>query len=187
MARHLFVSPPPHKKPPPPPRPPPPPNNHPHIFLTYFLINISCLPANFDSSFNQVNSMLTRNSVQKFNSQSPTQYITNYQKPESDIEKLYKCLNNSNISLSNISIIQNEHREIYDPAFYYSSYYDDSLIYFSVNNTYNLSSNVIIIRRSGEGLTIAISFTITISGMCFCACLCGTICSNSNRDIIYPR
>lgn len=179
----MSRSPPPRKKPPPPPTPPPPPNSHPYVLLTYFLINISCLPANFDSSFHLVNSMLATNSVQKFVLNEPNQYITNYKRPVSDIENLYNCLQLQNISLSNLTITENDHREIYDSVFYSSRYYNNSSIEFSLimNNTYKLRSNVITTYQSGDGISLAICMALGISGICICSCIFATICYNHNR------
>lgn len=150
------------------------------------LINISCLPANFESSFHQVNSMLATNSVQKFVFNEPNEYITNYKRPISDIENLYTCLKTKNISLSNLTVTINDHQEIYDSAFYSSRYCNNTTIEFSltVNNTYTLRSNIITTYQSGEGISIAICFAIAISGMCICCCICALICNSSNR--VFP-
>ena len=188
MPRTLSFTSPPHKKSPPPsPRPPPPPNNHPYISLTYLLINISCLPANFDSSFFLLNSMLATNSVQKFIFQIPNDYITDFTKPTSDIENLYSCLKNTSLTVSNLSVTENNHDELYDSFFQSSRYYDNSSINFSItiNSTYTLHSNVITIYQSGEGISIGICFALAISGMCICSCICAAICNSCNR--IHPE
>lgn len=189
MPRTLsFTSPPaPKKYPPPSPRPPPPPNDHPYIALTHLLINISCLPANFDRSFFLLNSMLATNSVQKFIFNEPDTYITDYRRPVSDIENLYSCLLNSSLTIGNLSVTENNHLEDYSPVMQTSKYYDNTSISFSilVNETYILQSNIITIYHSGDGLSIGISFVFTVFSVCICSCLCFIVCKSCAR--VHPR
>lgn len=191
MRRTLLYRSPPHRSPPPkppfPPSPFPPPFDNPYVKLTRLLINISCLSANYDKSFNQFYSMIASNYTQKITYFSPDEYITNIQRPLSDIENLYTCIKNSNLSvfLSRLNTTIYSNSQYYDRLFQSSKLYDKRFITFTINNTYILNSSVITLYSSGERIAMGIAILFGTVGMCICACICLLICSCIKNNKVY--